>query len=175
MPTISWWVPRRSYARRLRRECRGVLRDQSLARVLAVSAVISAAIWGVCRAAYPAMDWRPLLWMLPAIPGLFAVLGFQILIVPLLIPPTVTIKGETIQYFHGSGSHWIARFGDCRGFRLILLPTGARRLRFEHNGRRRAVGIAPRVDLAALRGRLPYPVRVIDARGRTGLGGDRPP
>lgn len=173
MPTISWWEPRWGYARRLVRSYRAVLRAQSLARVLVVSVVLSGAIWGAFRAFYPALDWRPLLMMLVAVPGLFAAMGFNILIVPLLIPPNITIKHETIRYYHGNGSNWTAPFADCRQFRLILLPNGARRLRFRHNARRRALGISPKVDQTTLRNRLPSPVRVIDARRRVGLGGRR--
>ena len=173
MTTISWWVPRRSYARRHIRGHRAILREISLARILLAGLAVAGVLCAGLRAAYPALDLRPLWMMLPAIPALFALIAFNTLVVPVLIPPTVTIEGETIRYAHEGGSRWAARFADCRAFRLVLLPAGIRRLRFRHDGRRRAVGLAAKVDLESLRDRLPRPVRVIDARGRAGLSGPR--
>lgn len=169
MPTISWWVPRRSYARWLIRGRWAVLRTLPFRRIVLVCAVISGVLWGVCRAFYPALSMQPLAMMLVAVPALFALMAFNILILPVLIPPAVTIKHETIRFAHEQGSSWVARFGDCRRFRVVLLPGEIRRLRFRQGDRRRALGVASRVDLEALRARLPYPVRVIDARRRSGL------
>jgi hypothetical protein len=47
---------------------------------------------------YPELDLHGL-WKLPlAVAGLFAVLGFNLVILPVLVPPMITVSGEQIRY-----------------------------------------------------------------------------
>ncbi len=162
---MSWWIPRWSFARRHVRGHRAVLRKISFTRVLLWGLVGSAAICALIKAKYPELDLTGL-WLTPlAVVGLFACLGFNLVLVPILIPPHITVTGEGIRCSHHELG-WAAKRNECDKFKIIVFSEGFRRLSFRCRGGRRSVGIAGSVDLNELRSLLPYPVKTIDVRKR---------
>ena len=169
MGKLSWWVPRWSYARRLVRGHRDVLRSLSFARILVWSLVGSAVICVGLKAAYPDLDLHGL-WRMPfAVLGLPIVLGFNLVLLPYLIPPRATVSSEEIRHSHGE-SVWVAKREDCTSFKLVVFSSSFRRLIFRHQGNKRSVGLAGTVDLNKLRSLLPHSVKMVDARQRFASG-----
>jgi hypothetical protein len=135
------------------------------ARIFLWSTVGSALICGALKVRYPELDLHGL-WKMPlAVASLFAVLGFNLVILPVLVPPTITVSGEQIRYSHGQSS-WVAKFDDCDALKVVVFSPSVRRLIFRHKGKRRSVALAETVDLDELRSLLPYQVKLIDSRER---------
>jgi hypothetical protein len=166
MGELAWWVPRWSYARRLLREHRAVLRSISFTRILTWSLVGSILVYGGFKAAYPdlGMDW---LWRLPVMLfGVIVVMGIEMIVLPLLIPPRFTVSNGELRYFQAQTVQWVGKLGECDSFELVVFSPEVSRLRFRYKGTRRSIGVAKSVDLEKLCALLPHPVRILDASRR---------
>jgi hypothetical protein len=162
---LAWYAPRWSYARRLIPGYRYVLRSISFARILAWSLLLSVAICGGLKAMNPELDLL-ILWRMPlALVFLPVMMSVQLLLIPLLFPPRVTVMDEKVRYWKGD-SGWEARFEECNSFKLVVYSPTYRRLVFRYKGKRRSIGLAESVDLYELGSLLPFTAKVVDARHR---------
>jgi hypothetical protein len=165
MGKVAWWVPRWSYARRLVLGHRDILRSLSCPRILTGSLVGSAVICGGLKAKFPDLELYEL-WKMPlAVVGLFVAMGFNLILLPILIPPRFTVTGEEIRYSHGQ-SGWVAKRGECTSFKLVVFSPGLRRLVFRYKGKRHSVGLTESVDVDELCSLLPRPVKWVEGGRR---------
>ena len=165
MDDVSWWVPRWDFAPKHVRAQRESLRSMSLTRVVLAGLVGSAAICGTFKSCYPELDFSGL-WRLPvAFVGLIGLLVFNVIVLPVLIPPRVRVSREAIRCSQGE-SGWVAPRDECSTFLLVIFSTDLRRLVFRYKGMRRSIGLAESVDVHALRALLPLPVKTFDLSRR---------
>jgi hypothetical protein len=167
MGKVTWWVPRWSYARRLIRQNRDVLRRISIGRILLWSLVGSLVICAVFKVMCPEVELLRWLWPLPfLVVAMFLWFGFAGIYLPVLIPPLITVSGDEIRYSHGDQEGWIAAREDCTSFKIVVYSQTIRRMKFRHKEKQRSIGLAASVDVDQLRSLLPYPVKMVDSRRR---------
>jgi len=150
------------------RQNRRFLRSICVARILIWSAFDSAVICGGFKVKYPELDlyW---LWKMPfAVAGMFVLIGFQAIILPVLACPIMTVSEKEIRYSH-LDTGWVAKRDECASIELVVFSPSLRRVRFRHKGKRRSVGLAESVDQSELRSLLPYPLKIVDSRKRFAL------
>jgi hypothetical protein len=138
----------------------------SFARISTWSLVGSIVICGLIKAKFPEIALLRWIWPFPLlVVAMFAWLGVSAILIPIVMPPRITIFGDRIQFFHCDSS-WAHDRGACARFELVVFSDSLRRLRYCFEGKRQAVGIAESVSLEQLRWLLPYPVKIIDCRHR---------
>jgi hypothetical protein len=125
----------------------------------------SVVICGGLKVRYPELDLHGL-WKMPlAVTGTFVVLGFNLIILPVMVPPTITVSSKEIRYSHGQEC-WVAKYEDCTAFKFVVFSPSFRRLIFRHKGMRRSFGLAESVDFNELCSLLPYHVKMVDSQER---------
>lgn len=173
---LTWSVPRWAYTRRLWLQMNHVLNPVTLIRMALVTLIVATGMivglkWAIPQIVLP--NFGILLLAFPAI-LVIVVLQFGLLV---LIPPTATIRPESIFVQHGQSALRIDAKTIIAAYLTVHAGDRIRlRICYTRNDKlkSRVIGVPPTVDLDRLTEFLPVALVVRDARNRfIGLSGPR--